>query len=193
MTHLTNKQRTELLIQLAQEATGLTVEAKGNPPEADIDTWDMLRKKTKRGTNIMIPLNCRWNTASILRNDPRYSSLCYNEHSDQILLNGEMVSDVTLEVIALNFEEHYRYRVTDKALRASVIMVAQERAIEPIKDWLSTLIGKCVIFSLYDVSMLFGCFKIIAIEYFSIFLAVVLCKLGQSHNHHIHNCFVKMQ
>ena len=49
MTHLTNKQRTELLIQLAQEATGLTVEAKGNPPEADIDTWDMLRKKTKRG------------------------------------------------------------------------------------------------------------------------------------------------
>ena len=139
MTHLTNKQRTELLIQLAQEATGLTVEAKGNPPEADIDTWDMLRKKTKRGTNIMIPLNCRWNTASILRNDPRYSSLCYNEHSDQILLNGEMVSDVTLEVIALNFEEHYRYRVTDKALRASVIMVAQERAIEPIKDWLLEL------------------------------------------------------
>ena len=139
MTHLTNKQRTELLIQLAQEATGLTVEAKGNPSEADIDTWDMLRKKTKRGTNIMIPLNCRWNTASILRNDPRYSSLCYNEHSDQILLNGEMVSDVTLEVIALNFEEHYRYRVTDKALRASVIMVAQERAIEPIKDWLLEL------------------------------------------------------
>ena len=139
MTHLTNKQRTELLIQLAQEATGLTVEAKGNPPEADIDTWDMLRKKTKRGTNIMIPLNCRWNTASILRNDPRYSSLCYNEHSDQILLNGEMVSDVTLEVIALNFEEHYRYRVTDKALRASVIMVAQERAIEPIKEWLLDL------------------------------------------------------
>ena len=139
MTHLTNKQRTELLIQLAQEATGLTVEAKGNPPEADIDTWDMLRKKTKRGTNIMIPLNCRWNTASILRNDPRYTSLCYNEHSDQILLNGEMVSDVTLEVIALNFEEHYRYRVTDKALRASVIMVAQERAIEPIKEWLLEL------------------------------------------------------
>ena len=139
MTHLTNKQRTELLIQLAQEATGLTVEAKGNPPEADIDTWDMLRKKTKRGTNIMIPLNCRWNTASILRNDPRYTSLCYNEHSDQILLNGEMVSDVTLEVIALNFEEHYRYRVTDKALRASVIMVAQERAIEPIKEWLLDL------------------------------------------------------
>jgi len=139
MTHWTNKQRTELLIQLAQEATGLTVEAKGNPPEADIDTWDMLRKKTKRGTNIMIPLNCRWNTASILRNDPRYSSLCYNEHSDQILLNGEMVSDVTLEVIALNFEEHYRYRVTDKALRASVIMVAQERAIEPIKEWLLEL------------------------------------------------------
>tara|TARA_R110000772_G_scaffold118934_1_gene224836 strand:- start:1449 stop:2732 length:1284 start_codon:yes stop_codon:yes gene_type:complete len=139
MTHLTNKQRTELLIQLAQEATGLTVEAKGNPSEADIDTWDMLRKKTKRGTNMMIPLNCRWNTASILRNDPRYSSLCYNEHSDQILLDGEMVSDVTLEVIALNFEEHYRYRVTDKALRASVIMVAQERAIEPIKDWLLEL------------------------------------------------------
>ncbi len=139
MTHLTNKQRTELLIQLAQEATGLTVEAKGNPSEADIDTWDMLRKKTKRGTNIMIPLNCRWNTASILRNDPRYSSLCYNEHSDQILLNGEMVSDVTLEVIALNFEEHYRYRVTDKALRASVIMVAQERAIDPIKEWLLEL------------------------------------------------------
>ena len=139
MTHLTNKQRTDLLIQLAQEATGLTVEAKGNPSEADIDTWDMLRKKTKRGTNIMIPLNCRWNTASILRNDPRYSTLCYNEHSDQILLDGEMVSDVTLEVIALNFEEHYRYRVTDKALRASVIMVAQERAIEPIKDWLLEL------------------------------------------------------
>ena len=136
MTHLTNKQRTELLIQLAQEATGLTVENKGNPPEADIDTWDLLRKVTKKGTNIMIPLNCRWNTASILRNDPRYSTLSYNEHSDQILLNGEMVSDVTLERIALEFEEHYRYKVTDKALRASVIMVAEERTIEPIKQWL---------------------------------------------------------
>ena len=48
MTHLTNKQRTELLIQLAQEATGLTVEAKGNPPEADIDTWDMLRQNYRK-------------------------------------------------------------------------------------------------------------------------------------------------
>ena len=139
LKHLTEKQRTELLIQLAQEATGLTVENKGNPPEADIDTWDLLRKVTKKGTNIMIPLNCRWNTASILRNDPRYSTLSYNEHSDQILLNGEMVSDVTLERIALEFEEHYRYKVTDKALRASVIMVAEERTIEPIKQWLLEL------------------------------------------------------
>jgi predicted P-loop ATPase len=139
LKHMTQKQKTELLIELAQQATGLAVEDKGNPPEADIDTWDMLRKSTKRGTNIMIPLNCRWNTASILRNDPRYQTLCYNEHSDQILLDGEMVSDVTLERIALNFEEHYRYKVTDKALRASVIMVAQERTIEPIKEWLQQL------------------------------------------------------
>lgn len=139
LKHMTQKERTQLLIELAEQATGLVVEDKGNPPEADIDTWDMLRKSTKRGTNIMIPVNCRWNTASILRSDPRYASLCYNEHSDQILLDGEMVSDVTLERIALNFEEHYRYKVTDKALRASVIMVAQERTIEPIKDWLQNL------------------------------------------------------
>ena len=49
LKHLTQKQKTELLIELAQQATGLQVEDKGNPPEADIDTWDMLRKFTKRG------------------------------------------------------------------------------------------------------------------------------------------------
>lgn len=139
LKHLTEKQKSELLIELAQQATGLVVEDKGNPPDADIDTWDLLRKKTKRGTTIMIPLNCRWNTASILRNDPRYCTLSYNEHSDQILLDGEMVSDVTLERIALEFEENYRYKVTDKALRASVMMVANENAIEPIKEWFTQL------------------------------------------------------
>ncbi len=139
LKHMTQKEKTAFLIELAEQATGLVVEDKRNPPEAHIDTWDTLRKSTKRGTNIMIPVNCRWNTASILRCDPRYASLCYNEHSDQILLDGEMVSDVILERIALNFEEHYRYKVTDKALRASVIMVAQEKTIEPIKEWLEHL------------------------------------------------------
>lgn len=139
LRHLTNEERKALLLQLAEEATGLQVEDKGNPTDADVDTWDILRKANKRGTNIMIPLNCRFNTASILRMDPRYSTLCYNEHSDQILLNGEMVSDVTLERIALEMEENYRYKVTDKALRASIIMVAEERTIEPIKDWLEAL------------------------------------------------------
>jgi putative DNA primase/helicase len=44
-----------------------------------------------------------------------------------------------MERIALEFEENYRYKVKDKALRASVIMVAQERTIEPIKEWLTSI------------------------------------------------------
>jgi putative DNA primase/helicase len=127
------------LMALAKDELGVEVEDKGNPPSADIDTWDMLRKVTKRGTGMLVPLNCRYNTATILRQDPRYNSLCYNEHSDKILLNDIMIDDAMMERIALEFEENYRYKVTDKALRASVIMVAQERTIEPIKDWLTSL------------------------------------------------------
>jgi len=127
------------LMALAKDELGVEVEDKKNPPSADIDTWDMLRKVQKRGTGMLTPLNCRYNTATILRQDPRYNSLCYNEHSDKILLNDIMIDDAMMERIALEFEENYRYKVTDKALRASVIMVAQERTIEPIKDWLTSL------------------------------------------------------
>ena len=131
--------RLTALMALAKDELGVVVEDKGNPPDADIDTWDMLRKVTKRGTGMLTPLNCRYNTATILRQDPRYSSLCYNEHSDKILLHDTMVDDAMMERIALEFEENYRYKVTDKALRASVIMVAQERTIEPIKEWLTSI------------------------------------------------------
>ena len=123
------------LLSLVKEATGIDVEDKQEPMDTDIDTWDILKKgETKSG--VLLPLNCRFNTASILRNDPKYATLCYNEHSDQILLNGEMVSDGMVETIAYNFEEKYRYKVTEKALRASIIMVAQERTVEPIKEWM---------------------------------------------------------
>lgn len=126
------------LLSLVKEATGIDVEDKQEPSDTDIDTWDILKKgETKSG--VLLPLNCRFNTASILRNDPKYATLCYNEHSDQILLNGEMVSDGMVETIAYDFEERYRYKVTEKALRASIIMVAQERTVEPIKEWLQDL------------------------------------------------------
>lgn len=137
--NMTNQERLAALMALAKDELGVDIEDKENPPSADIDTWDMLRKTRRRGTGMLTPLNCRFNTATILRQDPRYSSLCYNEHSDKILLDDEMVSDAMMERIALEFEENYRYKVTDKALRASVIMVAQERTIEPIKEWLTCL------------------------------------------------------
>jgi putative DNA primase/helicase len=139
LKHLTAQQKEDLLLEVAQKVTGLTVESKGNPLGADIDTWDLLKKSKKKGTNVLTPLNCRYNTAAILRQDPEYSTLSYNEHSDQVLLKGEMVSDVTIEQIALDMETRYRYRITDRALRASIIMVAQENKIEPIKDWLESL------------------------------------------------------
>ena len=50
-----------------------------------------------------------------------------------------MVSDVTMEQIALDMETRYNYRITERALRASIIMVAQERKVEPIKSWLKSL------------------------------------------------------
>ena len=139
LTHLTAAQRRALLLEIAREATGLEVEEKKNPPGSDIETWDSLNKSKKKGTDVLIPLNCRYNTATILRQDPHYSSLSYNEHSDQVLLNGEMVSDVTMEQIALDMETRYNYRITERALRASIIMVAQERKVEPIKSWLKSL------------------------------------------------------
>ena len=139
LTHLTAAQRKALVLEIAREATGLEVEDKKNPPGSDIETWDNLNKSKKKGTDVLIPLNCRYNTATILRQDPHYSSLSYNEHSDQVLLNGEMVSDVTMEQIALDMETRYNYRITERALRASIIMVAQERKVEPIKSWLKSL------------------------------------------------------
>lgn len=139
LTHLTAAQKKALLLQIAQEATGLEVEDKKNPPGSDIDTWDNLQKSKKKGTEVLIPLNCRYNTATILRQDPEYETLSYNEHSDQILLKGEMVTDVTIEQIALDMETRYSYKITERALRASIIMVAQERKVEPIKDWLEEL------------------------------------------------------
>ncbi len=139
LKHLTETQKKELMLKIAQEVTGLKVEHKDNPPGSDVDTWDLLKKSKKKGTDVLTPLNCRFNTASILRQDPEYISLAYNEHSDQVLLKGEMVSDVTMEQIALDMETRYLYRITEKALRASIIMVAQENKVEPIKDWLVTL------------------------------------------------------
>ena len=139
LKHLTTKERKALLKSIVEEVTGLEAEYKSNPPRSDVDTWDTLQKATKKGTDVLIPLNCRYNTASILRQDPEYNTLSYNEHSDTILWKGEMVSDVTIEQIALDMEERYMYRVTEKALRASLIMVAQERKVEPIKDWLLSL------------------------------------------------------
>ena len=131
----------DIIKQIAKETTGLDVEDKHNPIGAQIDVWDALEKRTTR-TGTVTPLNCRFNTATILRNDKRYDSLCYNEHSDQILWNGSMVGDAEMERIAYQFEQNYRYKVTEKALRASIIMVAQERTIEPIKEWLLSIVSR---------------------------------------------------
>ena len=135
------KDAMDIIKQIAKDTTGLDVEDKHNPPGAQIDVWDNLEKKQNRGGTVT-PLNCRYNTATILRQDNRYDSLCYNEHSDQILWMGQMVGDAEMERIAYQFEQNYRYKVTEKALRASIIMVSQERTIEPIKDWLNDISGQ---------------------------------------------------
>src|SRR6056300_866102 len=139
LVHMTQAEKKALMVALAEEVTGLKVEDKMNPPGSDVDTWDTLKKTKKKGTEVLIPMNCRYNTATILRDDPEYATLAYNEHSDQVLLNGEMVSDVTIEQIALDMETRYNYRITERALRSSIIMVAQENKVEPIKDWLESL------------------------------------------------------
>ena len=140
LEHLTDRQKKDLLMEMATQTLGIQVEDKQNPPGSHIDTWDILKKSIpKRGPQVLTPIKCRYNTAAILRADPEFDTLVYDEHSDSILWKGELITDVHIEMIALDMENRYRYQVKDTALRASMIMVAYERKIEPIKDWMEGL------------------------------------------------------
>ena len=115
------------------------------PNGAHPETWDQLQKPRPQYDehgNLkkpVTPKTSRINTNTILETDPKYSSLCFWEHADQILLNGQMVSDAVIEDIALDLEIRYRYRVSNKLLEGAVLRVAHQRLHTPIKDWLNSL------------------------------------------------------
>lgn len=49
LEHLTEKQKRDLLMEMATQTLGLEVEDKQNPPGAHIDTWDILKKSIPKG------------------------------------------------------------------------------------------------------------------------------------------------
>lgn len=115
------------------------------PKGADPKTWEWLDKPRAQYDEHghlkkpVIPKTSRINTNLILETDPKYLSLCFWEHADQILWRGQMVSDAIIEDIALDMEVRYRYRVSNKLLEGAVLRVANQRIHTPIKDWLESL------------------------------------------------------
>ena len=115
------------------------------PAGADPATWDRLQKPRAQYDehgNLkkpVIPQPSRINTNIILENDPKYATLVYWEHADQILWDGQMVSDAVIEEMALDMEIRYRYRISNESLRGAVMRVSYTRIHTPIKNWLDSL------------------------------------------------------
>lgn len=132
------------LLALAAEM-GLDAEYKHAPEGCDIDTWDKLEKPSpkydKDGnlTKPIKPYNNRYNIAVILENDPRFSSLCYNDHSNKVKWNNRELWDPDLEEIGLHIEQAYRIKYPSVDIKRAVLRVAHQRLEEPIRDWLFNL------------------------------------------------------
>ena len=95
------------------------------PPLADLLTWQSLKKtrpvyddegQIKSKGKVV---KCRQNTNLILEMDPKYKSLVYWEHADQILWEGRLVTDPVIEEMALDLEVRYRYHIGAAALLAA--------------------------------------------------------------------------
>lgn len=132
------------LLQFAKEITGETVEYKYSPEGAEDATWDLLEKskpKYKDGEIVKypVPYTNRSNLALILENDSRFSTLAYNDHSDQMLWGDDILEDPHLEEIGIMLERNYRYRAPDRSIKSAVVRVCRKNIIEPIKDYLDNL------------------------------------------------------
>jgi predicted P-loop ATPase len=105
------------------------------PKEADKSTWDKLSIDEDKGT----PFKSVDNLATILENDPKYTSLCYNAHNNRLLFNGKMIEDTTVQQIRRDIEVRYFLSRPSKEVSDIVQMVGSARQVEPIKDYLVNL------------------------------------------------------
>jgi putative DNA primase/helicase len=134
------KKMLEIAKQIGQEA-----EYKFAPEEANIDVWDMLQKSeakyNKDGelTRTPKPYANRNNIALILENDPIYSSLCYNDHSNKVIWKERELWDPDLEDIGLHIERAYNIRYPSADIKRAVLRVAHKNIQENIKAWVTNL------------------------------------------------------
>ena len=145
MTENNKEENRRKLLQFAKEVVGSPVEYKYSPAGSEDSTWDLLEtskpKFDKDGniTKYPIPYSNRSNLALILENDSRFSTLAYNDHSDQMLWGDSILEDPHLEEIGIMLERNYRYRAADRAIKSGVVRVCRKNIKEPIKDYLDNL------------------------------------------------------
>lgn len=112
---------------------GVAVEDDDQAPRgADRATWARLAIDEDKGT----PHKTVDNLATILENDPEYSSLCFNPHSNRMLFNGELIEDNTIQRIRRDLEVRYFLSRPSKEVADIVQMVATNNQVEPIKEYL---------------------------------------------------------
>lgn len=139
-----NQEQMNKMLALAKEM-GIEAEYKHAPEGADIDTWDMLKKSAakydKEGnlTKAPRPYANRGNIALILENDPEYSTLVWNDHSNKIKWKGKELWDPDLESIGLHIETSYNIRYPSADIKRAVLRVAHNNLEETIKPWLESL------------------------------------------------------
>lgn len=139
-----NQEKMNKSVALAKKL-GIVAEYKFAPEEAHIDTWDMLQKsepkfdKDLNLTRAPKPYANRNNIALILENDPIYSTLCYNDHSNKVIWNERELWDPDLEDIGLHIERAYNIRYTSPDIKRAVLRVAHKNIQENIKDWVTNL------------------------------------------------------
>ena len=142
---MNEKDKRMKLLKFAEEVTGENVEYKHKPRGAEDETWDLLEvtkpKYDKEGyvTRHPVPYSNRSNLAIILETDSRFSTLAYNDHSDQLLWNNQILEDAAIEEIGIMLERNYRYKAADRAIKSAVVRVCRQNIVEPIKDYLEGL------------------------------------------------------
>ena len=113
---------------------GLKIAALEAPINSDPATWAKL-STDKNGA----PHKSVDNLATIFENDPKYSSLCYCEHSSRVLWQGELIEDYKIEIIRRDIEIRYFLSRPSSEIERIALMVAHTRIVEPIKDYLLDL------------------------------------------------------
>ena len=137
-----NQEQMKKMLEIAKQI-GQEAEYKFAPEEANIDVWDMLQKSeakyNKDGelTRTPKPYANRNNIALILENDPIYSSLCYNDHSNKVIWKERELWDPDLEDIGLHIERAYNIRYPSADIKRAVLRVAHKNIQENIKAWVT--------------------------------------------------------